>query len=410
MQEPSYMIVLPIDQKDIESPDTIMNNLSECDFIQITGVNMDEEKGLVMDMTVEEVPYQIIMDIVDVEVPPFIRPAHFFTEEEITQIDNTKIGLSICMDFKGDSAQCFYDQIRIIHAMLPEVLAVMDCPAEKLISGRWISLAAESKVLPAPRYLFTVQAISEENGEVWLHSHGLKRCGLYEIEILCSDKETCNDHYHMIENFAYRMLDDDEPIEPGVGVYLGEASGYEMVLTAVDWREALNYYPEATMGTKEDRDEFHADDSFVLMMYKNEEDEDNKRYTRVQEFTPFLQDNPLFMISNAETDRMRNLAMERIPYMVEAFKNPDNTVIVKVGLIVDDEYQSEEGDKREHIWFELKDVKEDSIVAELTQAPYYVSGISEGDIGIYPFSDITDWLIFTKECRVAPDEVYLLKK
>jgi hypothetical protein len=214
----------------------------------------------------------------------------------------------------------------------------------------------------------------------------------------------------MIENFAYRMLDDDEPIEPGVGVYLGEASGYEMVLTAVDWREALNYYPEATMGTKEDRDEFHADDSFVLMMYKNEEDEDNKRYTRVQEFTPFLQDNPLFMISNAETDRMRNLAMERIPYMVEAFKNPDNTVIVKVGLIVDDEYQSEEGDKREHIWFELKDVKEDSIVAELTQAPYYVSGISEGDIGIYPFSDITDWLIFTKECRVAPDEVYLLKK
>jgi len=77
---------------------------------------------------------------------------------------------------------------------------------------------------------------------------------------------------------------------------------------------------------------------------------------------------------------------------------------------VDDEYQNDEGTSREHIWFELKEVKDDCIVGELTQAPYYVSNIKEGETGVYPFSDITDWLIFTKKCRVSPDDVYLLEE
>ncbi|MBQ1745463.1 MAG: DUF2314 domain-containing protein, partial [Clostridiales bacterium] len=53
-------------------------------------------------------------------------------------------------------------------------------------------------------------------------------------------------------------------------------------------------------------------------------------------------------------------------------------------------------------------IKNDSVVGELTQEPYYVSGMKQGDTGTYPFSDITDWLIFTKENRVSPDDAYLL--
>ena len=410
MKEPSYMIIVPGNQKDIESPETVMNNLSQSDFIEITGMEIDEEQGMLLDLLVDEKPYKITMDIVDIDIPSFVRPAHAFSEEEIERIDATEIGLSICMDFEGSSAQCFYDQLRIIHTMLPDVLAVLDCPAEKLISGRWVALAAESKVLPAPRYLFTVQAVGDESGEVWLHSHGLNRCGLYELEILCSDKENCNDHYRVIENFAYRMLEDDERIDLGEGIYLGEAAGIEMVVTAVDWKEALKYYPEALMGTEEDRDEYHGQDSCVLMMYKTQEDEDNKKYTRVQEFNSILQENPIYMISNEETARMKKLAIERVPYLVKESRNPENTILVKIGLVVDDEYQNDEGTSREHIWFELKEVKDDCIVGELTQAPYYVSNIKEGETGVYPFSDITDWLIFTKKCRVSPDDVYLLEE
>ena len=53
--------------------------------------------------------------------------------------------------------------------------------------------------------------------------------------------------------------------------------------------------------------------------------------------------------------------------------------------------------------------RSDKIVAVLTQEPYYVSGFKEGDTGTFPFSEITDWLIFTKERRVTPDDAYLLE-
>ena len=64
--------------------------------------------------------------------------------------------------------------------------------------------------------------MTDEGGEVWLHTHGLNRCGLYELEILKSDKENYNNHYYLISTLASHLLDkDDRTPEPGAGVYIG---------------------------------------------------------------------------------------------------------------------------------------------------------------------------------------------
>ena len=83
--------------------------------------------------------------------------------------------------------------------------------------------------------------------------------------------------------------------------------------------------------------------------------------------------------------------------------------MIKVGLRVDEEHRTETNE-REHIWFELKSVAEDTFTAQLTQEPYMVSGMHEGDMGTYPYEDITDWLIFTEDNRISPDDIYLLEK
>ena len=160
---------------------------------------------------------------------------------------------------------------------------------------------------------------------------------------------------------------------------------------------------------QEDRnDDVHNEDTYVLMIYRNSHDEENRIYTPVQDFDQFLDKNPMYMFSNEETKRMSDLAIERIPYMIKAFENKENTILIKIGLLADEEHWEDGKPQHEHIWFELKDVKDGSVVAQLTQEPYYVSGIKEGDTGTYPFSDITDWIIFTKECRITPDDAYLL--
>ena len=410
MQEPSYMIAIPKDQSLIEDPKNFMGNLTSCEFIKINDMNMDETRGLVIDLTIGDNDYEVELNPTCVEIPDFVRPEHAFTDEEVRMLDEAQAGLAICFNYEGDSNQCFHDQLKIMDVLFPELLAVLDCPSEKLLSGKWVALAAKSSVLPAPRYLFTVQAISDGGDEVWLHTHGLKRCGLYELEILNSNKEFFNDHYKMIEAFALRMLESDEPIEPGDAVFIGQAAGKQLTLTAVDWKEALDHYPDVTLGTEEDRDDgVHSEDTCVLMIYKNERAEEQKIYTPVDDFNQFLGQNPMFYFSTEETKRMSALARERLPYMLKAFGNKENTVIAKIGLTIDKEHWSNpDKPEKEHIWFEIKDIKDGSVTGELTQEPYYVSGMKQGDTGTYPFSDITDWLIFTKENRVSPDDAYLL--
>lgn len=410
MREPSYMIIIPKNENDLKDPDILIENLMKSEVLKVTDVHMDEDRGLIVDFEIDDTKREAAISPLDVEVPYYFRPEHTFTEEEHKAIDEAHAGLSVCMDFEGDNNKCFFDQLRFMNALMPDMLAVLDCPSEKLLSGKWVALAAGSSVLPSPRYLFTVQAISDSGEEVWLHTHGLKRCGLYELEILCSDKDTFNDHYKMIESFALRMLENDDPIEPGDGVFIGQAAGKVLTLTAVDWREALEFYPDATLGVEEDRDDgVHGEDTYVLMIYKNERDEEEKRYTIVQDFNQFLDQNPMYMFSTSETKRMSALAVERIPYLLKAFEKKECEIILKIGLVTDTAYWKGDDPQKEHIWFELKDIKDGKIVAQLTQEPYYVTGMKEGDIGTFTYEDITDWLIFTKEARITPDDAYLLE-
>lgn len=406
------MILIPQRPEDLKNPQQVIDNLQKSDRLKVAGIKADERSRLLITIEINGHTYPVVVHPTEVQIPDFIRMGHTFSQEEFQKLAQACVGLAVSMDYVGDCQECFYDQLQIIHTMVPDLLAVMDCPSEKLLSGKWVALAAKSKVLPAPRYLFTVQAILGDNGEVWLHSHGLKRCGLYELEILCSTEKDYNDHYRIIENHAIRLLEAEKPFEPGEGVFLARMSQNDyLVTTAVPWKEALEYYPEATLGTSKDRDdEVHDEDTYVLMAYKSPMEERAKQYTKVQEFDALLNANPMFMVSTKETERMSALAAERISYMVRAAQNPDNRILLKIGLTIDKEHWNgdDPGTQREHIWFELKEVQGDSVVAELTQDPYYIAGLKKGAVGTYPFGAISDWLVFTKERRITADDAYLL--
>lgn len=407
MQEDSLMIAIPKNSKDIGDPRKFEERLRANENIEVLKIGLDDFKRVAIDLTVDKREYTIYLTIEGVQIPPFIVINHHFSDKEVKLIKKAEAGLGVSMSFKGDARVCFYDQLRIIYTMVPGLLAVMDVPSEKLISGRWIELAVQSKVMPAPRYLFTVQAISGDDDEVWLHTHGLNRCGLYELEVLYSNKNHYNTHYQVIETMAYRMLEADEPINPGDAVLNAQLQGGDwIVTTAVKWEDAVKYYPDAQMGIEGDRDEYHSD-YYTIMTYKTPEDEDNKNYSCLQDFDDVIENNPIFMISTPETERMSALARERIDYFIKAKKKVKKSMcLVKIGLKTDNEEEC--GMPREHIWFELKDVKDGRLVAELTQAPYFVSNIKEGDIGTYDIDEVTDWLIFTPDGRISPDDVYRL--
>ena len=358
-----------------------------------------------MTLSIDGREYKIALAVLHVEIPEFFRTVHAFSDLDFQKIEKIQVDMCVEMEYSKDFLTSYHDQLRIINLLVPGQLAVMDMPSEKVISGRWVKLAAESQVPPAPRYLFTVQAISGDGDEVWLHTHGLKRCGLPELEILGSNKDMFNTHYSVIESMAVRMIENEEALQPYEPMFLAWLTeDIAMVTTVVDWREGLKHYPDVELGKAEDRDEYHSQDTEAVMLYLHEDDVDAKKVERVQFLDKYLGHNTMFMVSNEETNRMRKLAQERIEYVktIMDLKDPDVHVLLKIGLQVDKEFIDPESDpetQKEHIWFELKEIKKkllkEVFVCELTQKPYYVKKMDEGSIGKYTVSDVTDRIIFT---------------
>jgi len=243
----------------------------------------------------------------------------------------------------------------------------------------------------------------------------LNRCGLPELEVLASDKENYQSHYSILETMANRMLELDEPLEEGEPLYLARLSQeVHLVTTHIHWKHAVEYFDETMLGGKCDREESHNGNTSVIFAYPNQEAFEEGHLSSVQVYDELLKDNPVYLISTKETERMKALAQERLNYVKKAYEDPENKILLKLGLSVDEEHRSGENDK-EHIWFELMQILPEpgadgeEILAQLTQDPYYIQGMKAGDMGEYRWDQVTDWLIYTPDRRLSADDVYLLE-
>ncbi len=74
----------------------------------------------------------------------------YFTEEEKEHILNAKNALIVYMKFEGDAKICYHLQLKLVYAMVPEMVALCDESAERMLNKKWVELAVKSNVLPAP--------------------------------------------------------------------------------------------------------------------------------------------------------------------------------------------------------------------------------------------------------------------
>lgn len=406
MKEKSYMTAIPKNDRDIEDIKGIMDRLKE--NFDVKSMSINKDGILEFKISLDKEIYEVAASVTDVHIPEIYRTNHIFSDMDIDSIDKAGCGIFVSMEFGNEPLVSYHVQLRIIMTMVPDLVAVMDESSEKLLAGKWVKFAAESSVPPAPRYIYTVQAVSSEDNDcVWLHSHGLNRCGIQELEILDSKKDTYQEHYNVIETLANRLLEMEEPLQNGEPLFLARMTEeIPMVVALASWQEIVGNYPDDMLGGRKDREEGHNQNTCIVCVYAEPDDIEKRKYSHVSVFDEFMKDNPIYMISTKETERMKRQAAERLNYMAEAFKNKDNKIIVKVGIEMDEEFRREQN-QFEYIWFELLEVLDGSIKGKLIQEPYYVKGMHEGSMGEYSFDAIADWLIYTKERRLTTDDVYL---
>ena len=405
-EEKSYMSIIPRNQSE--------NLISEIfQRLENKGINILEKRELTeeapgyMKISYEDEDYEIVFYPSDFQLyePFLINTSYKFNETDIEELRNARNSLIISMEFNQNSQKSYHLQLKIAYAISPDMLALLDESAEKLLPQKWVEMAANSNIVPGPNDLYTVQAVSETNGELWLHTHGLCRCGLTELEILESNNKNYENHYNLISTFATFLINNPEfnPRENGVRIGL-LSDTTPIVVTCRSWTEALqNEYPNLFLGGNRDRESGHNSRTSVIFLYKTKQDEENHKISKVSDYDKRWGDNLVFFITNEETARMKALAIERFNFVKEQLKNKDNKIIIKIGLVTDD-------NSLEHIWFELLEFEHNyNFIAKLIQEPYNVSKTHEGDIMSFTANDITDWIIYTKDFSVNPGNVYLLK-
>lgn len=406
-KEVSSMIAITSEQNTIISIEEILYRLKRSNDIKVLSDNIYEDSTIGLKVSNEI--YNVQIEIIDINIPEMYKLQHFFPDVDMEKLQTAKNGYLVEMYFGNDSLKSYHDQLKIIAAIFDDLVGVLDESAEKILSGRWVKFAAKSKIKPAPRYMFTVQAISGKTGEVWIHSHGLNRCGLPELEILHSTKETYSRHYDILESMAVRLLEHDEIIKDKEPLYLAIVDdGIPLYVTMVGIKEALDYYEDTNLGNMDDRIDSHNGYTKAIFCYPNPDALDNHEIAPISLYDELMKNNPMFMISNKETERMKKLAKERLPYMLSMSNRKEACIIVKIGLEVDEEYKSDTNNF-EHIWFEFNSViDDDKFEATLTQEPYYIKDLHEGKVMFLSFDTITDWRIYINDKCISPDDVYLL--
>ncbi len=406
-EKKSYMQIIPNnDNEDFISG--IFDRVSAIDGIDIIDkkpISVQSSGSIIFNYDGEE--YEVGFYPINFSVPEYyLEHSTLFTDEEKKEIMNKQVALTLFMDFKENSRKSYHLQLKLAVAMVPDFIGIMDESAERMLHRKWVKMTALSKIEPSSRDLYTIQLISGENGEVWLHTHGLCRCGITELEILQSNQENYQNHYNIINTYAMYLIDKDKDFDPrSSGAYIGVlANGQQVVVTCRSWTEGLKMYKGLKLGGLTDRNNGHNSKTSIIFIYKNENDENKGVLSKVSIYDEVWGDNPIFFITNEETDRMKALAMERFDYVKKLFADEKNQVLIKIGLLVDSK------DDFEHIWFELIEFKKNKFKCKLTQEPYNVKDMHTGDEVWFKVENVTDWIIYTPSLTITPENVYLLDK
>lgn len=413
-KKPSYIAVVPKSEDILSNTEAMMYKLLSLPYITPVSKKTTDD-GFEIVFGYKEKEYRFCVYVSDFELPEAFRIGHDFTEEEIYCMESARKVLSSEMVFAGDNCDGYHLQIKLLCEMVEDPAGIVDFSAERMLAGRWARLAAKSSVAPSPDYMYVMQCVAGDNGDVWIHTHGLNRVGSVELEILKSDKENYPKHADIIGVIAKRIISRDllgNEYEPVYIMRLTEE--IPIVATWISFEKAVKMYPSSIVGSMEDRQDWHNEDTGVVYLYEMPDDIDKKKLSHVGVFNELYGHNSMAMITTEETERMKALAVERIGYLVSLFEAKDSFkefgVLVKIGLEVDDEFKDVE--MKEHSWFELCSVNAaaQTLEGKLTHGLYYIASLKEGDMRTSRFDEITDWIAYCDGDRITPDSVYKLEK
>ena len=155
-EEQSYMQVIPRDStKDFMSE--ILDRVSNTKEFKVQEKRplTSQEPGNIKFIYKNE-EYEIGFYPNRFSVPEYyLNNSVLFSDDEKQEIRNAQVALTIFMKFNKDAKKSYHVQLKMAVAMIPDLIGIIDESAEKILQKKWIKMAAESKIVPNPKDLYT---------------------------------------------------------------------------------------------------------------------------------------------------------------------------------------------------------------------------------------------------------------
>jgi hypothetical protein len=290
----------------------------------------------------------------------------------------------------------FQTQLKVAEAVsVAGLLAVYDDNALVVRSGRQIRELAHSGIPPRPATLYAIHEMEGKSG-IWLHTHGLTRLGVPEVELLGLNPSDVQEGYDLIDALVDVVFGGGEPDPEGV-ITVGE----DMEVRVMPLKDALSILPADVVAARSEHevdDEDHRDPRIAILS--------RDRNDTPHELIERLRNDAVLFKSREETDRQRQLAMERFGIFGQLFairRHEGWRFHAKLGF-------AREGDPRvrEHLWFEVRELKPGQIRGICLNEPVAGLAIHEGDEGWFQLEQLTDWLVVAPEGNFDPEAAPIL--
>ncbi len=296
----------------------------------------------------------------------------------------------------------FHRQLQLLAAAAPDPVLVVDTARFVAHLPTWLTEVTEATTPPSPRSLYTVHAVGND-GLAWIHTHGLRRCGSQELELVDVPAAELSRVDPLVHTIACQWIESGPPDE-------GEVfeAGKGMSVVWQPWQKAVADIRGP--GDADDRDEYHSGPSGVV--YASIKSWTGRKLGCPSQMPGLRCAHPMLFLSTMETNRQALLAAERLPRFFalrprcEALFGEETRFLVKLGYPVDGE---SDPDNREHLWFEVHGRVGDEVDATLLNAPYGVAHLQAGDRGLHALEKLSDWAILTPAGQFGPDRVFELE-
>lgn len=300
------------------------------------------------------------------------------------------VGVETVLD-TDDPHASFWSLMRLIAEPFEDVPAIADLNSERWHPRESLDRALASGVEPPLSVLWMIHVVqwsdADDDTGAWIHTHGLQRCGLPELEMLEVPPGCIEPAVALLETIAGRLLDGAVPA-PGEPY----AVGPQLQVTLEPWQDAAPRVTDAP-GGPDDRtgeDNPHVGVGAVICASREVLD-------------CIERGQGAYFLSPRESERQARLAQAGWPELAGAFsklRDEDVQFYLKAGLA-----GGEDGREREHLWFVVRRIEGDRAEAELLNPPCLVTSIRKGDVTWIERHMVSDWSVATRRGSIGPGEV-----